>query len=104
MIRKILLSILAVSLIFIFLLEFFIFYNKGDFFIPFLANKLTPIPSPKPTTLTLEQFTSSPSAFATDEGVLKIQKELATLEEDLDNIDLEEVPLQLPIINLNIAF
>ena len=104
MIRKILLSILAVTIFFLLLLEFFIFYNKGNFFIPFLTSKPTPIPSPSLSPLPLEHFIASPSAYANDETILKIEKDLVTLETDLDDVNLEEVPLHPPLLDLNVKY
>ncbi len=54
------------------------------------------------TRLEIEEFIASPSAYVNDETVLKIEKSLETLEQDLNALDLDEPQLRPPILDLNV--
>ncbi len=43
------------------------------------------------------------SRWATDAGVLTIETDLKAVENDLDNVDLQEIKLQPPILDLEIS-
>lgn len=66
--------------------------------------ELTQKPSPTPIPLPMEEFIASPSAYATDEAVLKIEKDLGILEKELDVVDLDELRLHPPLIDLNVEY
>lgn len=104
MIKKIFFSISALLVIFVLLYAIFTFINKGGFSVPIFITNPTPTPLPAPPPLPPEAFIASPSAYATDEAVLKIEEELRLLEEDLDTVDLEELRLQPPILDLKVEY
>lgn len=94
--KKILLLILAALVVFLVLLVAFTFVNKGG--------QLTPMPSPTPTPLSIEELIASPSAWVTDEAILKIEKDLGILEKDLDTVDLDELRLRPPVLDLKVEY
>jgi len=102
MIKKISIFILVILWFFVVLLVAFTFVNKSRFLTPILIPK--PTPTPTLTPLPIEVFVSSPSAYATDEAVLKIEKDLVSLEKDLDTVDLEELPLRPPVLDLKVEY
>ena len=109
MIRKVLLFILTVlmiSLAILVLFGVFTFVNRGNVSIPVLLTKPTPTqpPTPTPTPLPTDLFTASPSAYATDEAVLKLEKDLEKFEKELDAVDLDEFPLRPPILDLKVKY
>lgn len=55
-------------------------------------------PEPTPTPIL------TPTQWANDEEVLGIEKDLFQLEEDLKNVDLKQVPLYPPILDMNVKF
>lgn len=63
-----------------------------------------PTPTPTPLVTIEEVITASPSAYATDEAVLKIEEELKILEEKLNVVDLEEQPLLPPFLDMDVKF
>lgn len=46
----------------------------------------------------------SPTAWASDEEVLGIEKEIFDLEEDLKNVDLKQAPLYPPVLDMEVRF
>lgn len=55
-------------------------------------------PEPTPTPIL------TPTKWASDEEVLGIEKDLFQLEEDLKNVDLKQVPLYPPVLDMNVEF
>ena len=65
-----------------------------------VKNRLTRIP---PSTHSeIEEFIASPSAYVNDETVLKIEKDLEELEQDLNALDLDELQFRPPVLDLNV--
>ncbi len=65
-----------------------------------IKNRLTQI-SPS-TRSDIEEFIASPSAYVNDEVVLKIEKDLEALEQELNALDLDELQLRPPVLDLNV--
>lgn len=104
MIKKIIFSIAALLASFLVLYAIFSFINQGGFSVPIFITKPTPTFPPTPPPLPPEAFMASPSAYATDEAVLRIEEELGILEKDLDTVDLEELRLRPPVLDLKVEY
>jgi len=97
MIKKNLSLIFATTALILIITEILIFMNQNW--------KLTkPNPTPVPMPLPTKQFIASPSAYATDAAILKMEKDLELLEKDLDSVYLNEPSLHPPILDLNIEY
>jgi hypothetical protein len=59
---------------------------------------LTPTPTP------FEEEITSPSAYATDSAVLKIEAELKNIDQDLQSTDLKEAGLNPPVLDMEVKF
>lgn len=97
MIKKNLSLIFTTTALILILTKVFIFINRN-----WRLTKLTPTPIPTPPPI--EQFTASPSAYATDDAILKIEKDLEILENDLGAVRLDEPSLKPPIIDLQVEY
>jgi hypothetical protein len=62
-----------------------------------------PIP-PTPTPTPFEEKIASPSAYATDSAILKIEQDLKTLDQDLQLTDLKETSLNPPALDWEVEF
>jgi len=73
-------------------------------FLSLKAKKQAPVTKEEvsPPTPTPEAFT--PSKWAGDEEVLKIESELLNLEELLKNVDLKESQLLPPVLDMEVKF
>jgi len=60
-------------------------------------------PTPTPTT-EFEQKIGSPSPYATDAAILKIEGEVENLNKKIQNTDLKETSLTPPILKMGINF
>lgn len=65
---------------------------------PKQAQPATPTPTP------FEEEITSPSAYATDSAILKIESELKTIDQDLQSTDLKEVGLNPPVLDMEVEF
>lgn len=82
-----------------------IILSLGSLFFQREQPKLTPPPLPTPTIPPfIPPFSATPSAWATEAGVLKIEEDLRNLESDLGITDLSESSLSLPILDMNVNF
>jgi hypothetical protein len=66
--------------------------------------KPTPTPQPTATPTPFVETIASPSAYATDSAVLKIESDIKDIEDQLQNVDLKDNNLLPPALNLNINF
>lgn len=85
------------SLILVFLGFFFYFTQINKIR---LGIKELPTPTPTP----IVSIEASPSAWANDKVILKIEKDLGILEKDLDTVDLDELPLRPPVLDLKVEY
>ena len=69
---------------------------------PPLSQPPPPLSTPTPTPF--EEKISSPSAYATDSAILKIEATLKAIEKELQTIDLKEASLNPPILDMNVKF
>ena len=69
-----------------------------------LLKKATPTSFPTPTLSIEEELLASPSAYADDETILKIEEDLKNLENDLNNVDLNENSLLPPNLDLQVEY
>lgn len=65
---------------------------------PKQAQPVTPTPIP------FEEEITSPSIYATDSAILKIEAELKTIDQDLQSTDLKEVGLNPPVLDMEVEF
>jgi len=56
----------------------------------------TPTPTP------FKEEITSPSAYATDSAILKIESELKTIDQDLQSTDLKEAGLNPPVLDMEV--
>ena len=63
----------------------------------------TPSPTPTPTTENKEEITS-PSPYATDAAILKIEEEIKNLDQEIISTDLKESGLNPPKLEMKINF
>lgn len=103
MIKKVIFSLVALLVIFVIFYAAFIIINKGGFSVPIFITKPTPTLLPPPP-FPPETFLASPSAYATDEAILRIEEKLGILEKDLDTVDLEELRFRPPILDLKVEY
>lgn len=67
-----------------------------------------PAVSPKPPSLPVstptpfEEKITSPSIYATDSAILKIEAELKTIDQDLQSTDLKEAGLNPPVLDMEV--
>ena len=59
-----------------------------------------PVPTPTP----FEEKITSPSAYATDSAILKIEENLKTIDQDLQSTDLKETGLNPPVLDMEVKF
>jgi len=85
------------SLILVFL-GFFFYFTQINEIRPWIKEVPTPTPTP------IVSIEASPSAWANDKVVLKIEKDLGILEKDLDTVDLDELPLRPPVLDLKVEY
>ena len=55
------------------------------------------IPTPEPTERVIE------SKWATDSGILEIEEKIILIEEKLKAVDLQEIKLQPPILDMDVS-
>lgn len=72
--------------------------------IPSLFSKKGRSPVPTQTEPVSRPQTASPSAYATDSAVLKIEKDLQNLDQELQNTQLDGSTLLSPEIDLQVKF
>lgn len=65
---------------------------------------LLPSPSPSPSPTPIKEEITSPSIYATDSAVLKIEAELKTIESKLQSTDLREKGLNPPVLDMDVNF
>lgn len=65
---------------------------------PKQAQPATPTPTP------FEEEITSPSIYATDSAILKIEADLKTIDQDLQSTDLKEVGLNPPVLDMEVKF
>lgn len=87
--------------VFLFLLLFLITLSV---FFPKATPPVLPPASPTPTPTPLEERITSPSAYATDSAILKIESDLKTLDQNLQATDLKEAALNPPVLDMQINF
>jgi hypothetical protein len=58
-------------------------------------------PELTPTSIPTEEIFQSP--WATDSGVLEIEEKISSIEEKLETVDLQEVKLQPPILDMDVS-
>jgi len=63
--------------------------------------KSTPTPTPTPE---IKEEIISPSPYATDEAVLKMEEEIKNLDQELTSADLKESGLNPPVLEMKIKF
>ena len=63
--------------------------------------KSTPTPTPTPE---FKEEIISPSPYATDEAVLKMEEEVKKLDQELTSADLKESGLNPPVLEMKIKF
>lgn len=63
-----------------------------------------PLPLPAPSPTPAEEKIASPSAYATDSAILKIEEEIEAIEEKLQSTDLKEAALNPPILDMKVEF
>lgn len=69
-----------------------------------------PAVSPKPPSLPVstptpfEEKITSPSIYATDSAILKIEAELKTIDQNLQSTDLKEAGLNPPVLDMEVKF
>lgn len=68
------------------------------------TSKPSPPPAPTPTPTPFEEKIASPSAYATDSAILRIEGELEILEEKLLSTDLRETALNPPVLDMDVNF
>ena len=73
-------------------------------FLPKSTPPVLPPASPTPTPTPLEEKITSPSAYATDSAVLKIESDLKTLDQNLQATDLKEAALNPPVLDMEVNF
>jgi len=88
-----------IAFLFLSFLFFFSLFTKINKTKTKIEEKLS-LPTPTP----IVSFEATPSAYATDSAVLKIEKEAENLEKELETIDLEESSLQPPVIDLRVEY
>ena len=71
-------------------------------FKPKLPGETAALPSPTPTPF--EEKIASPSAYATDSAVLKVESELKSIDEKLQSTDLKEAGLNPPVLDMDVNF
>jgi hypothetical protein len=59
---------------------------------------------PAPTPTPFEEKIASPSAYATDSAILRIESELESIEKELQETDLKEASLNPPVLDMDINF
>jgi len=69
---------------------------------PSVSPKQTQLPTPTPTPF--EEEITSPSIYATDSAILKIEADLKTIDQDLQSTDLKEVGLNPPVLDMEVKF
>lgn len=69
---------------------------------PSVSPKQTQLLTPTPTPF--EEEITSPSIYATDSAILKIEAELKTIDQDLQSTDLKEVGLNPPVLDMEVEF
>lgn len=69
---------------------------------PVQLSKIAPTPSPTPTPV--EEKITSPSAYATDSAVLKIEQDLKNIDQNLQSTDLKETGLNPPLLDWEVKF
>lgn len=87
--------------IFVLVLLFLFFFLKNQKYAPQITIP-SPAPTPSPTPI-IEQVTS-PSAYATDSAILKIEEDLKNINNDLQSVDLKETSLYPPLLDWEVKF
>lgn len=63
-----------------------------------------PTPTPTSTPTPIEEKIASPSAYATDSAILRVEADLGIIEEKLQSTDLREASLNPPVLDMDINF
>jgi hypothetical protein len=61
-------------------------------------------PSPSPTPTPIEATIASPSAYASDSAILRMEGELEVIEDKIQATDLKESGLNPPVLDMNVDF
>ena len=64
---------------------------------------IAPTPTPTPP-LEFKEEIISPSFYATDEAILKIEQDLKTIDQQLQETDLKEAGLNPPVLDWEVEF
>jgi len=76
-------------------------------FLSFQQGKVTTMVKPTPTPTSTPEFKEeiiSPSPYATDAAVLKMEEEIKSLDQGLTSTDLKESGLNPPVLEMKIQF
>lgn len=92
----------------------FLIFGSICLFLIFLAlwvNKIkqsstspSPIPTPIITSYPEKETTASPSAYATDSAILKLEKEIEEVAKEIQATDLRESKLNPPVLDMEVSF
>ena len=91
-------SVFGTALVLLLVVAIFTGFNQKDF-----SQSIFEKPTPTTTTKFKEEITS-PSPYATDAALLKIEEEVGNLEEKIQATDLKEVNLTPPLLKMGIDF